>query len=96
MSGKFYERSERESELQADIIDLARVLGWFAQKVEFRGRTGGMDLICIRRGRHIWVEVKREGEEARRKQEFVAREMRSFGAEVYLVDTIADARRVLK
>jgi hypoxanthine phosphoribosyltransferase len=55
-----------------------------------------MDLVCIRSGRTIWIEVKREGEEARLKQEKVAREMRANGAEVFLVDDIDDARRILK
>ena len=92
----FYQKTEKEADLQSDILDFAHVRRWFAHKVEFKGRTGGMDLVCIRSGRTIWIEVKREGEEARLKQEKVAREMRANGAEVFLVDDIDDARRILK
>jgi hypothetical protein len=92
----FYVKTKKESELQSDILDFAHIRRWFAQKIEFKGRTGGEDLVCIRDGRTIWIEVKREGEEARMKQEKVAREMRAHGAEVFLVDNMEDARRILK
>jgi hypothetical protein len=92
----FYVKTEKESDLQSEILEFARIRRWFAQKTEFKGRTGGMDIVCIRDGRTIWIEVKREGEEARLKQEKVAREMRAHGAEVFLVDNMEDARRILK
>lgn len=84
-----------ESDLQSDIIDLAHVRGWFCEKIESRSGRGIMDLICIRRGRHIWLEVKRKGEEPRPQQAKRARDMRSAGAEVYSVDSIEEARRIL-
>ncbi len=92
----FYKPSELESELQSDIIEFAHVRGWFCQKNEFRGRTGGPDIVAIRRSRTVWIEVKRENEEARLKQEKVAREMRAHGAEVYVVDSMQQARAILK
>ncbi len=88
--------NELESDLQADIIDFAHMRRWFCQKTEFRGRTGGPDLVCIRNGRTVWIEVKRAGEEARRKQELVMRDMKAHGAEVYLVDSLEQARAILK
>ncbi len=97
MSSKpFYEKTELESDLQSDILDFMHIRGWFAQKVEFRGRTGGMDVVGIRAGRTVWVEVKRQNEELRLKQEKVAREMRAKGAEVYMIDNMQDARRILR
>ena len=97
MSSKpFYEKTELESDLQADILDFMHIRGWFAQKVEFKGRTGGMDVVGVRKGRTVWVEVKRENEELRLKQEKVAREMRAKGAEVYMIDNMQDARRLLR
>lgn len=85
-----------ESDLQSDIIDFAHVRGWFCQKVVFVGRRGCQDLVAIRSGRTIWIEVKKKDEELRRQQEFVAREMRGKGADVYSVDNIEDARRILR
>ncbi len=85
-----------ESELQSDIIDFAHVRGWFCVKVVSPSRRGMMDLYCLRKGRHVWMEVKRSGEEPRVQQEKVAREMRAQGAEVYAVDSIARAREILR
>lgn len=96
MTKPFYEKTQKEADLQSDIIDFAHVRRWFCQKTEFRGRTGGPDLVCIRGGRTIWIEVKRENEEARRKQEVVARDMRAHGAEVFVIDSMEDARRILR
>lgn len=97
MNKPFYEKTAKESPLQAEIIELAHRRGWFAQKVEFKGRRGGMDVVAIRRARTVWIEVKREGEELRRQQGLVAREMREHGAEVFgPVDTIEQAMEILK
>lgn len=97
MSSKpFYEKTELESDLQAQIIEFMHIRGWFAQKVEFKGRTGGMDVVGVRQFRTVWVEVKRENEVLRLKQEKVAREMRAKGAEVYMIDNMQDARRLLR
>lgn len=85
-----------ESELQSDIIDFAHVRGWFCVKVVSPSRRGMMDLYALRKGRHVWIEVKRQGEEPRPQQAKVAREMRSQLAEVYAVDTIEQAREILR
>lgn len=93
MTKLFYEKTQLESDLQSDLLDFLHIRAWFAQKVEFKGRTGGMDVVAVRRGRTVWIEVKRENEEARLKQEKVARDMRAHGAEVFLIDSMEDARR---
>lgn len=93
MTNKNY---DLEADLQSDIIDFAKVRGWFVQKIEFVGRRGCMDVLAIRHGKHIFVEVKREGEEPTLQQQKVAREMRSHGADVYAVDSIEQARAILR
>jgi len=85
-----------ESPLQADIIDYAHVRGWFCQGLQFKGRRGCMDVLAIRHGKHVFMEVKRTGEEPTLQQEKVAREMRSAGATVYAVDSIEQARAILR
>jgi hypothetical protein len=92
----FYEKTEKESDLQGEIIEYAHRRGWFMQKVEFKGRRGCMDLVGIRESRTVWIEVKREGEEPRRNQQIVAREMREHGAEIFAVDNLEDAKRILQ
>lgn len=85
-----------ESELQSDIIDFAHIRGWFAVKIVSPSRRGMMDVYCLRKGRHVWIEVKRPGEEPRLQQEKVAREMRTQQAEVYAVDSMERAREILR
>lgn len=88
--------SDLESELQSDILDFAATRGWFAVKVVSPSRRGMMDLYALRKGRHVWMEVKRYGETSRLQQDKVAREMKSQSAEVYVVDTIGRAREILR
>jgi hypothetical protein len=85
-----------ESDLQSDIIDVAHIRGWFAVKIVSPSRRGMMDIYCLRRGRHVWMEVKRLGEEARPQQERVARDLRAQQAEVYVVDSLDRAREILR
>lgn len=96
MTKPFYEKTQLESDLQSDLLDFLHIRAWFAQKVEFKGRTGGMDVVAVRQGRTVWIEVKRENQEARLKQEKVARDMRAHGAEVFLIDSMEDARRLFR
>ena len=96
MSELFYEKTEKEANLQAEVIELALTRGWFCQKVVFVGRRGCQDVVAIRRGRVVWIEVKREGEEPRKQQAKVARDMQKHGAEVFAVDKIEDARKILQ
>lgn len=96
MNKPFYEKTEKESNLQTEIIEHAHRRGWFAQKAVFDGRRGCPDVVAIRRSRTIWIEVKRGGEAPTLQQHMVAREMRENGAEVYAVDNLRDAIEILK
>ena len=88
--------SDLEADLQGDILDFAEVRGWFAIKVVSPSRRGVMDIYALRAGRHVWMEVKRLGEEPRLQQAKVAREMKAQGAEVYCVDSMERAREILR
>ena len=85
-----------ESDLQSDILDFAQTRGWFAVKITSPSRRGMMDVYALRKGRHVWMEVKQEGEVPRPQQQFVAREMKAQGAEVYAVDSMERAREILR
>lgn len=88
--------SELESDLQAAVIEFAEIRGWFCIKTVSPSRRGIPDLYALRKGRHVWMEVKREGEDLRISQAKVAREMKTQGAEVYKVDSMDRAREILK
>lgn len=96
MTDLFYTKPVKESDLQSDIIEHAHIRGWFCQKVQFVGRRGCQDVVAIRGGRTVWIEVKRPGKEPTRQQALVAREMKEKGAEVYAVDNLIDAKVILK
>lgn len=96
MTDLFYTKPVKESDLQADIIEHAHIRGWFCQKVQFVGRRGCQDVVAIRGGRTVWIEVKRPGKEPTKQQARVAREMKEKGAEVYAVDNLIDAKVILK
>ena len=93
---KWDKPKELESVLQSDIIDFAEIRGWFVIKVTSPSRKGVPDVYCLRAGRHVWIEAKREGEEARLQQERVARMIRAQAGEVYCVDSIEQARSILR
>jgi len=85
-----------ESSLQSEIIDYAHIRGWFCVKATTPSLRGLPDVVAVRVGRTVWIEVKREDEEARLQQNLRANEMRMHGAEVFQVDTFAEARWILK
>jgi hypothetical protein len=92
----FYVKAEKERDLQSDIINHAHIRGWFCQKVQFVGRRGCQDVVAIRGGRTVWIEVKKPGKVPTKQQALVAREMKDKGAEVYAVDNLIDAKAILK
>lgn len=87
---------ELESKVEADICAYAQRRGWWASKFVAPGQTGVPDRLFIRRGRHVFIEVKRPGEEPTPKQYAKHDEMRVYGAEVHWVDSLDDAMEILK
>jgi hypothetical protein len=89
-----------ESEIQSDIMDAAKALGWFVDKIMRCGRKGFPDLYLARQRngvkQHKLIEVKRPGEEAEPQQKKRHRELRAAGVEVHVVDNVLDAKRILK
>lgn len=85
-----------EKHLESDIVDFADVRGWWSAKFTSPGTPGVPDRIFIRRGRHVFIEVKAPGEVARPQQERRIRDMRAHGAEVHVVDNMELARAILR
>lgn len=89
-------KEQLESEIESDITDFAEVRGWWQAKFTSPGLRGVADRIFIRRGRHVFIEIKRPGEEPTLQQQKRARDMRSAGAEVVWVDSLEKARAILR
>ena len=89
-------KEQLESEIESEITDFAEVRGWWQAKFTSPGLRGVADRIFIRRGRHVFIEIKRPGEEPTLQQQKRARDMRSAGAEVVWVDSLEKARAILR
>jgi len=89
-------KEQLESEIESEITDFAEVRGWWQAKFTSPGLRGVADRIFIRRGRHVFIEIKRHGEEPTLQQQKRARDMRSAGAEVVWVDSLEKARAILR
>ncbi|MCB1865157.1 MAG: VRR-NUC domain-containing protein [Chromatiales bacterium] len=86
----------RESDIEAAITQYAEVHGWWQCKFTSPSFRGVPDRIFIRKGRHVFIELKAPGETASPQQQKRHREMRMHGAEVYVVDSIEEGYAVLR
>lgn len=86
----------RESDIEEQITEFAELRGWWQAKFVSPALRGVADRIFIRRGRHVFIEIKKPGEEPTLQQQKRAREMKSHGADVYWVDSLERAREILR
>lgn len=96
MQWKLRVKNKKESTLEQEVRRYAERRGWLWIKFVSPGYAGVTDRIGIRRGRVIFLELKKEGEVPRELQEEVHEEMRSYGAEVFWCDTLEEAMEILR
>lgn len=89
-------KNKLESTLEQQVRRFAERRGWLWMKFVSPGYAGVTDRIGIRRGRVIFLELKKEGEVPFELQLAVHEEMRSFGAEVFWCDTLEEAMEILR
>lgn len=99
-------KTKSESELEQAHWRRARLFGFFIDKImrtsmnsfpdHFYARAKDED-VCRHcgRGRIVLMEWKREGEEATAQQQLRHRQLREAGVEVFVVDSIEQANRIL-
>lgn len=85
----------RETEVEGPARDYAKSRGWYTDKIMRTGRKGFPDHFFARQGRIILIEFKRPLEEPTIQQLKRHKELRAHGVEVFVVDNLDDARRVL-
>lgn len=81
--------------VQSPIISYAKQNGWFVRRVQWIGRHGAPDLMCLKGNVYVWIEAKREDVEAGIHQLREHERMRKRGALVYVVDRAEDGYRIL-
>lgn len=68
--------------------------GWFVAKLVSPGVNGFPDRMFAKAARIVFVEFKDFGEPATRQQEIRHAELRDAGCEVYVIDNLAEFKRV--
>ena len=81
-----------ERALQTKCLNAARNNGWWAAKFASPARRGVPDLVMIKDGRTVFVEVKHPDGTGRlsKIQILTIKAMRDCGAEVFVIDNYAD------
>lgn len=80
-SGPRGKAPRRESAIQAAIVRRFEREGWFVVKIGLCNRPGFPDLMMLRDGRAVFVEVKRPGERPRPLQQYRIDHLRKMGFE---------------
>lgn len=79
------ERRKLESDIQRDIIRRYERKGYMAVKIGLCNKPGFPDLMLLKDGEILFVEVKRPGEKPRPLQEYRIAELREAGFEVIVL-----------
>lgn len=88
----------KESTIARRVLDVCRQRGWFAWKTHGSAYQldGIPDVIAIRDGRVVFLEVKRPGGEPTPKQRHRMRQLESFGARCAVVESSGEAKAFLE
>ena len=84
-----------EKYVEDEVVREARRAGWRAKKLTWRGERDAPDYLFLRKGRHIYIEFKSPGEKPRAGQLREHAEIREYGGEVHVVETIEQGYRAL-
>ena len=84
-----------ESDTEDTVVSYATNEGCLTLKLNVWGRRGWPDRIFVFRGKVLFVEFKREGEDLRKLQEYVHGKLREHGIKVYVVDNISDGEALI-
>lgn len=77
-----------ESALQRKIKDYATTQGWLVRKLETPAHIGAPDLLLIRDGEVLFIEVKQKGKKPRPSQLAEHAKYRAHGATVLVADEL--------
>lgn len=84
-----------EAQLQGKMIKCAESAGYYVIKLMHTNKNGIPDLMLIKKGRALFIEVKREGQKARPLQEFRIKELHSYGCRAYCFDSLEEMEAIL-
>ena len=79
-----------ESCVQREIIRYLEGCSWYVVKLIQTNKNGIPDLMAVREGKCIFVEVKRPGATARPLQEYRMNELIQHGATAFVAHSVAE------
>ncbi len=84
-----------EAQVEGTICNRAEAQGWVVRKLKWIGRVAAMDHFFLKGGRIVLIEFKRPDKEPNVMQGREIDRFRDAGAEVYVIDNIADGMKAL-
>lgn len=85
-----------EAQIQNQIRDYLRSDGWLVVKCMAMSQPGWPDLLAIKDGRHLHIEVKRPGGRVSPLQTARHAEIRKHGAEVFIAYGVEDVNSYIR
>ncbi len=77
-----------ESAIQRKIIVWLEKNGWFVLKIIASNKPGIMDLLILKEGDYIWIEVKQPKKKPTPLQEYQKRKIIEYGGKVICVTSL--------
>ena len=84
-----------ESKIQAKCIELAKAEGYMVFRQLEVTPIGTPDLLLLRRGYYIWVEIKQESGRLSKAQEFTHQKISEHGGEVHTIYSVSQFKELL-
>lgn len=84
-----------EDQIETQVCHDAEKAGWIVRKVKWIGRISCMDRLFLKAGRIVLVEFKAPGEDPEPMQRREIKRFRDAGAEVHVVDSVKQGRKIL-
>jgi hypothetical protein len=83
-----------ESSFQAWACTYADTRGWLVRLIQYRGRRGGPDMLAIKAGRVLLVELKKIDGDLRLTQEREHTRLKNAGAEIFTAYTVDEIKEI--
>lgn len=84
-----------EAQIQTKIINTLRGAGWFVTKLIVTSTPGIMDVLALKDGRALFIEVKRPGMKPTDLQQHRAKQIIDQGFEVITATSVSDVTQFL-
>lgn len=85
-----------EQQVQTKIKRLLEGAGWKVLKIIQLSENGYPDIMALKDGRAVFIEVKSEGKKPRALQEYRIKELDSYGFKAFYTDLIVNMDQLKK